>query len=247
MKFIFVVIKSIILVDFGDTHDMLTILLRTLIIYFVLVFAIRLMGKRQIGELQVSEFIVSIILSEIAAGPITNRAMPLLHAVVPILILLSVEVMISFILLKSNRLKRLFYGTPSIVIRKGQIVQSELKRNRLEVDELISELRQKGFSDPSDVYYAVLEENGQLSVFPTADKAPLTPNDMKCRTKESGLAHVCIVDGQVIEKNLALAGLGKDSLQDELKKRSAALEEVFLMTVDDSGKITLIRKDNSTR
>ena len=213
-----------------------------MIIYFVLVLAIRLMGKRQIGELQVSEFIVSIILSEIAAGPITNRSMPILHAVVPILILLSVEVMISFILLKSNKLKRLFYGSPSIIIKKGKIVQSELKRNRLEVDELVSELRQKGFSDPSDVYYAVLEENGKLSVFPRADKAPLTPSDLERKVKESGIAHVCVVDGQIIEKNMRLAGFDKTGLLSEIRKHDVTLPDVFLMTTDDCGKVTLVKR-----
>ena len=202
------------------------------------------MGKRQIGELQVSEFIVSIILSEIAAGPITNRSMPLLQAIVPILELLAVEVIVSFILLKSSRLRRLFYGSPSIIIKKGKIVQSELKRNRLEVDELVSELRQKGYSDPADVYYAVLEENGQLSVFPAAGNAPLTPKDVDLRVRESGIAHVCVVDGQIIEKNMALAGFDKVELDAELEKHSVKLADVFLLTVDDCGKITLVRRDN---
>ena len=227
---------------YGKNHNMLTIFFRTIIIYFVLVFAIRLMGKRQIGELQVSEFIVSIILSEIAAGPITNRSMPILHALIPILLLLSIEVMISFILLKSNKLKRIFYGSPSLIIKKGEIIQSELKKNRLEVDELVSELRQKGFSDPSEVYYAVLEENGKLSVFPKADKAPATPKDLSISVTESGIAHVCIVDGQVIEKNLSLAGLTKNSLEKELKKRKLSLSDVFLMTVDDTGKISVVKR-----
>lgn len=226
---------------------MLTIFLRTLIIYFVLIFAIRLMGKRQIGELQVSEFIVSIILSEIAAGPITNRSMPILHAVVPILILLSVEVIVSFILLKSNKLKRIFYGSPSVIIRKGKIDQSELRRNRLEIDELVSELRQKGFSDPADVYYAVLEENGQLSAFPIAGKAPVTPRDLDRQVKEPGLAHVCVVDGQIIENSIRLAGWDKAKLSSEIKKHGVSLQDVFLMTVDDCGKVTLVKRDGKGR
>lgn len=210
--------------------------------YFVLVFAIRLMGKRQIGELQVSEFIISIILSEIAAGPITTRSMPILHAVIPILLLLSIEVIISFFLLKSNKLKRLFYGSPSIIVKRGKLVQSEMKRNRLEVDELMSELRQKGFSDLSDVYYAILEENGKLSVFPVAAKAPLTPSDLEHSVTEHGIAHVCVVDGQFIDINLRLAGVDKTTLLAEIKKNSTKLEDVLLMTSDDCGKINIVKK-----
>lgn len=226
---------------------MLNIFIRTVTVYFVLVLAIRLTGKRQIGELQVSEFIVSIILSEIAASPVTNRAQPILHAVVPILVLLSLEVIISFILLKSNKLKRLFYGSPSIIVKKGKIVQSELKRNRLEVDELMSELRQKGFSELSDVYYVILEENGKLSVFPKSGKAPLTPDDVGHALPERGLAHVCVVDGQVIDDNMRLAGYDKVMLEAELQKNSANLADVFLLTVDDCGKVTLVKREKDEK
>lgn len=202
------------------------------------------MGKRQIGELQVSEFIVSIILSEIAAGPVTNRSMPLLHAVVPILTLLSVEVIISFVLLKSNRLKRVFYGSPSVIVRRGKLVQFEMRRNRLEVDELMSELRQKGFSDLADVNYVILEENGKLSVFPNADKAPLTPSDISQKVTERGIAHVCVVDGQIIDDNMRLAGMSKVALDAVLKKNSVRLPDVFLLTSDDCGNITLVKREN---
>ena len=130
-----------------------------------------------------------------------------------------------------------------IIIKKGKIVQSELKRNRLEIDELVSELRQKGFSDPADVYYAVLEENGQLSVFPAADKAPLTPKDLEHKVKESGIAHVCVVDGQIIESKLTLAGLDKKWLDAEIAKHDVSLDGVFLLTVDDCGKVTLVKRD----
>lgn len=222
---------------------MMTIFLRTIIIYFVLVLTMRLMGKRQIGELQISEFIVSIILSELAAAPITNRFMPFLQSVIPILVLLSLEVIVSFILLKSNRLKRLFYGTPSVIIKKGKIVQSELKRNRLEIDELMSELRQKGIADPSDVYYAVLEENGKMSVFPSAEQSPVTPKVLEHSVKESGIAHVCVIDGTIIENTLKLAGIDKAWLLREIQKRDTTLPNVFLMTVDDCGKVTLVKRD----
>ncbi len=222
---------------------MLTIFFRTLIIYFVLVLSIRLMGKRQIGELQVSEFIITLMLSEIAVGPITTRTMPVLHAVVPILLLLSIEGTISFILIKCNVLKRLFYGSPSILIKRGKLVQKEMQKNRVEIDELISELRQKGYSDPADIYYAILEENGKLSVFPKSGKNPVTPDDLSLSVTEKGIAHLCVIDGKIIMPNLELAGWDEKRLFGELNKRKLDLPEVFIMTVDDSGSITIIRKD----
>lgn len=209
----------------------------------MLVFSVRLMGKRQIGELQVSDFIVTIMLSEIAAAPITTKNLPLLHAVVPIVLLLGIEVAISFLLIKCNRLKRLFYGSPAILICKGELKQDELRKNRIELDELLSELRQKGFSDISDVNYAILEENGKLSVFPYADKTPATPADLSICVSDSGIAHVCVIDGQVICHNLSLVGWNNARLEKELKKRKLKLSEVFLLTVNDTEDVTVIRKE----
>lgn len=222
---------------------MLTIFLRTIILYFILVFSVRLMGKRQIGQLQVSEFIITLLLSEIASAPVTNRAIPLLHAVTSILLLLALEVIISFLLLKSNRLKRLFYGSPTILVRRGKLLQSALRDSRIELDELLSELRQKGYSDLADIEYAILEENGQLSVFPKAEKSPLTPGDLTLLPEESGIAHVCVLDGTVLSKNLALCGWDEKRLSAELKHRKLRLRDVFLLTVDDSGSVTLIQKE----
>lgn len=201
------------------------------------------MGKRQIGELQVSDFIVTIMLSEIAAAPITTKNLPLLHAVVPIVLLLGIEVAISFLLIRCNRLKRLFYGSPAILISKGELKQDELRKNRIELDELLSELRQKGCSDISDVNYAILEENGKLSVFPYTKESAATPSELSVSVTENGIAHVCVIDGQVICHNLSLVGWNNARLEKELKKRKLKLSEVFLLTVNDTEDVTVIRKE----
>ncbi len=201
------------------------------------------MGKRQIGELQVSDFIITIMLSEIAATPITTKSLPLMHAVVPIVLLLGIEVAMSYLLLKSNRLKRLFYGKPSMLICKGELIQKALRKNRIELDELLSELRQKGCSDISDVNYAILEENGKLSVFPYASKSPATPTDLSVSVSDNGIAHVCIIDGQVIRHNLSLVGWDDSRLNKELQKRKLTLSQVFLLSVNDTGDVTIIKKE----
>lgn len=222
---------------------MIAIFFRTLIIYLILMLSIRLMGKRQIGELQISEFIITLMLSEIAVAPICTRTIPILHAIIPILLLLSLEVIISFILLKNNKLKRIFYGTPSILIKRGRLMQDELGKNRVEIEELFSELRQKGFSDISDIEYAILEENGKLSVFPKCGKGSLTPDDMSLCPTEHGIAHLCVVDGSLVYENLKIAGWDEIRLFRELDKKKLRLEEVFLLTVDDAGDITVVKKE----
>ena len=227
------------------------IVIRTVIVYFLLLFSIRVMGKRQIGEMQTSEFIITILLSEIAASPVTNRNQSLLHALVPVVVLVALELLVSCLLLRSNLLKRLFYGSPAILID-----QREMRRQRVEIDELISELRQAGIADPRDVSYAVLEENGKLSVFERAGSpspsdaggssssggAPGT-NSGGGGQKERGIAHVCVIDGTVVEKNLARAGWDKKRLEEELAARSLALAEVYLLTVDDAGSVFCVKKE----
>ena len=224
---------------------MFTMTYRTVLVYLLLLIVIRLMGKRQIGELQTSEFIITILLSEIASAPISNPEIPLFHAVLPVLILLALEVSISAALLRFNFLKRLFYGSPSVLIRKGEIDVRQMRKNRMEIEELLSELRQKGFSDPSDVYYAILEDNGKLSVFPKAAEAPATPSNLSLTPKETGIAHVCIIDGRIVDENLVLAGWDRTHLEKELKKRGLSPSAVFILTVNDQGSVTCIPKGSA--
>lgn len=144
---------------------MVTVYLRTIFMFFFLILALRVMGKRQVGELQVSELIVTFMLSELAVNPISNRDLPILYAVVPVLLLLSLEGIVSFLMLKSNVLKRLLYGRPTVVIRYGKILYPALRKHRVELDELLSELRQKGIARIEDISYAILERTANYPCF----------------------------------------------------------------------------------
>ena len=221
---------------------MVTVYLRTIFMYFFLIFALRVMGKRQVGELQVSELIVTFMLSELAVNPISNRDLPILYAVIPVLLLLSLEVIVSFLMLKSNRLKRILYGRPVVVIRYGRILYPALRKHRLEVDELLSELRQKGIARIEDVSYAILEENGKLSVFPRTELAPLCPRDASLSVTEEGIGHAIVIDGTVLLQNLSLCGKDERWLTRWLAKHKTAAEEIFLLTLDDGGKVFCMTK-----
>ena len=183
------------------------------------------------------------MLSEIATAPITNPNTPIHHALIPIGLLIGIEILMSYILLKSHKLKRLFYGSPTIIINRGKLMQKEMRKNRIEVDELMSELRQKGYSDISDINYAILEENGKLSVFPFVERAPITPEDMSLTPSERGIAHVCVIDGKIIYHNLTLAGWSESRLNKEIKQKKMTVDDVFLLTVDDGENITIIKKE----
>ncbi|MBR5615790.1 MAG: DUF421 domain-containing protein, partial [Clostridia bacterium] len=181
---------------------MITIFVRTLLIYLMVTGAMRLMGKRQIGQLEVSELITTLLLSEIATLPIENPDIPVLYAVVPIVTLLTLEVCTALLLSRHPRLRRKIEASPSMLIRNGKLDQGELARNRLSVDELFAGLRQQGIGDPDEVAYAILEKNGQLSVIQKEQFRHATPSDLSLSVKREGIMHLLISDGDVNEYNM---------------------------------------------
>lgn len=222
---------------------MLTVLLRTLIMFAVLFCAIRLMGKRQVGELEVNELVITFMLSELAVAPISDRRIPLLYCVVPIVILLTIEVILSLIFSKSSLLKKIFLGKPSVIIYKGQINQKELRHLRMSISELIGELRLKGIPSVSDVMYAIVEDNGQLSVFTNKQASPLTLADVGIKSEECGIAHCIIADGKLFYDNLKLIGKDVKWVENTVKKHGCTVDGIFLMTVDDSDGVYIIMKE----
>lgn len=210
---------------------MLTVAFRTLILYGVLELSMKLMGKRQIGEFEMGELVTTLFISELAALPIGDPEIPLLRALVPLGIVVLLEVSMSFLALKSRAVRRFHTGKPSHLIKRGVLDQKELLRQRISCSELLSQLRQKGVTDISDVYSAIIEDDGMLSVFTKAD-AP------------KGITHALVVDGEIINENLCAAGKDEVFITHELNRRALKLTDVFLLTVDDKGNVNLIKKEH---
>ena len=213
---------------------MLNILLRTLIVYTLLVIAMRIGGKRQIGELQLSELVCALLLSELAAMPIGHEEIPISFAVIPLLAVISVEVITAFAVMKSKTLQKLFDGSPSVIIEKGRLNVKEMERLRLGIEELIVEARLKGVSDISELDYAILEDNGELSVFKKSESP-------------GGIAHILVSNATINEHGLKTAKMTRRTLLERLKKNGTPLESVLLYTVDDSGKELLLQKDGERK
>ena len=204
------------------------------------------MGKRQVGELEPSELVLSLIIADLASVPMQDYGIPLLTGILPILALLAMTMILSVLTMKSVRFRALMCGRPSIVIRDGLVDQREMARNRLTIDELLEELRAKGYTDPATVKYAILETNGQLSVLPYANQKPPTAQQLQVSAEESGLPLVVISDGRLLEHNLRALGRDRKWLDQRLEERGCSgLEAVFLLLVDQAGSIYLARKDMS--
>ena len=134
----------------------------------------RLMGKRQIGELEVTDLVATLLLSEIASLPITDPNIPVLHAIIPMIVLLSLEVFSSYILIRVPKLKNFLSAAPTILIKNGILDQNALVATRLSIEELMSEIRQQGFGSFDCVWYAILEKDGKLTILPRARYSPPT-------------------------------------------------------------------------
>ncbi len=224
---------------------MTTILIRTIIIYILLITIMRLMGKRQLGELEVSELVSTILLSDIASLPICDQDIPLIYAVIPIITITFFEVVMSFTLTKVPFLKKIISASPSFLINKGVINKKELAKNRISTDELLSEVRQKGVTDISEVEYAIIEQNGKITVIPKAQFSPPKASDLGLSPNEQGLCHILISDGRIDKFGLKRTKKSEGWLRDTLRKQKTELADVFLLTVDDSDKITLIKKGDT--
>ena len=225
---------------------MIVALLRTVILYLLIIAGLRLMGKRQIGELEPSELVLALLIADLAAVPMQDFGIPLLTGVIPILTLLCVTTILSVLTAKSQAVRTLLCGRPSIIIRNGELDQREMTRNRFTLDELSEELRIKGYTDLSAIKYAILETNGQLSVLPYAAQSPATAAQMGVTPPEPGIPLVLISDGVVFPENLRHAGLDDAWLRRRLKERGlSSCRQVFLLTVDEVGKVCLVPREKA--
>lgn len=222
---------------------MITILLRTLIVYLALIVTMRLMGKRQIGELEVTDLVTTLLISEIASLPITNQEIPVSYGLIPIVTLLILETTSSVILIRFPALKALVSARPTVLIHKGVLRQKALLASRISPEELMSEIRQQGYADFGQIEEAILEKNGKLTVLPKAKYAPPTAEQMGLSPKDEGLSHIVLYGGKISEAGLRLIGKDAAWLTRELARRGAAPERMFCVTASESGKLLLIPSD----
>ena len=221
---------------------MTIILIRTLILYFVVVFSIRLMGKRQLGELQPSELVITILVSNIATLSLEDTEIPLLHGILPILLLVCFEVLVSWLTLKSVRMRRLVSGSPQVIIRGGVIDQQKLHELRFSLDDLMTSLRTAGIFSASEVQYAVVETNGTVSVMQKPAYQPAEKGDVGAASPAADPPQMLVADGQLREEALQALGRDKAWLESLLHGAGIRLQEVFLLTADRDGVRTLTRK-----
>ncbi|MFA6808479.1 MAG: DUF421 domain-containing protein [Eubacteriales bacterium] len=213
---------------------MLVGIVRTIIMYIIIVLILRIMGKRQIGQLQPFELVIILIISELATIPSQNIGIPLITGLIPTLVLLLIGVTITQITLKSEKARALICGTPTILIDKGIIVESEMKKIRYNLSDLMEQLRSKDIFNIADVEYAILETNGQLSVIPKSLKRAVCPEDLNLQPKYEGLPTTLIMDGVIQYKNMSKTNTTQKKLDREIRKAGLKTSKDILIAIIDS-------------
>ena len=166
---------------------MLTLLIRTILIYIIVTAAVRLMGKRQVSDMQTSELVITLIISEVASLPLENAERPLLNSLAPIMMIVAIELLVSLLMMKSKRFRSLICGHPIIIIKDGKMIDTQLKKLRISREDVYSLLREKDIADESSVRWGIIEPNGTLSVL-TDEVLPdngIQSEDLQKQEKES--------------------------------------------------------------
>lgn len=226
--------------NFGDL--MVTVIVRTIILYIFVIFAIRVMGKRQIGDMQPNELVITLLISEIAAIPLQDTSQPILSGVVAIFMLIILEIVMSVVTMKSVLVRKFMSGNSVILIKNGIIDQKAMKNVRMTVLDLVEILRGQNVFDISTVAFAILEVNGDLSVLLKSSEQPATVKDVGAEKPKSTLPLPVISDGKILKDSLKALNITADALNKKLKANSISAENIFLMTLDRCENINIIKK-----
>ena len=222
---------------------MIILFTRTLIIYAIVVLSLRLMGKRQIGQLQPSELVVAFMISELATIPLSDVDIPIMYGIVPMLALVICEVVFSYASLKSERLRVLMNGKPQLLIRNGKLQRNELLRARINIDDLMEELRKVGVFSLSDIDTVVLETGGTISIIPKAQASPPVNRDLGIKSTQQKIPYVFVCDGKLRHSELSRSGKSEKWIWDIIKKHNISdIRDVFILSEDGEGNVFIQKR-----
>ncbi len=215
---------------------MLTIILRSIIIYLIVLLVFRLMGKRQLGQMQPFELVLTLIIADLATIPMAEVSVPVLHGIIPLLTLVVLHFVLTLLTKTSTFLSKVVSGKPVIIINPKGIDYKAMKNLNLSTDDLFGALRECGYFSIDQVQYAIMETNGKVSIMPKAESAPATNGDLKLKVDESFLPITLVSEGKIMNENMALAGVDKEKIEKIVKSQGGSkIKDVLLLTIDKTG------------
>ena len=202
------------------------------------------MGKRQLGELQPSELVITILVSNIATLPIEDVNIPMLMGIIPILTLVSLDVIMSSFSLRFRKIRKIVSGSPKVIIKDGIIDQKMLRDLRFSIDDLIESLRGYGVFDVSEVQYAIVETTGSISIYQKFSHQTCTPEMLNFEKETKNPPQLIIDDGVLVENSLSFLNLGQGWLYGILADNEVSMKDVFILTADETGAFNIIKKSD---
>lgn len=222
---------------------MISVIIRTFILYVAVTVAIRLMGKRQIGDMQPSELVITLLISEIAAIPLQDKDQPVINGIVAVFMLVILEIVVSALTLKSFFMRKLLSGKSVVIIKNGTIDYQAMRDVRMTVLDLIELLRGQNIFNVEDVNFAILEANGNLSVIPKSNKQPVIAEDIKVKNKNDALPLPVISDGKIISESLDALSVSRQKVNEIIESDKSDMKDVLVMTLDRDGNYNIIKKE----
>jgi len=223
--------------------EMLALFFRTVLVYFIVLLTLRIMGKREIGKLSLFDLVISIMIAEIAVFVLEDTGKPLAEGIVPMVTLVLIQMLIAYVSLKNEKLRRVFEGRPAMVIQNGKLNREVMKRHRYNLDDLLLQLRQNKVVDVADVEFAILEPSGKLTVVEKDSERSQPAAKQEFKIRYEGLPLPLIMDGKVQDDSLEKLGKTRFWLKSELQAKGIQdFKDVFFCTIDHRGKWFIDKK-----
>lgn len=224
--------------------ELLDVTIRAILSLITLFLVTKMLGKKQVSQLSLFDYVIGISIGNFAAEMTINLESQEVNGILAVVIFGLVAYIVSYLTMKSITLRRFFMGTPTTIIQNGKILEKNLKKIKCDVNDMLEEIRAKGFFDLSQVEYAIMEADGQISVLPKANYRPITPNDMNIKVKYEGLCANIIIDSKIMKQNLSLMNKDEKWLRKQLKvKGYNDFEKILLCTLDDNENIVVYEKN----
>lgn len=228
-------------------NELLNVVIRALISLITLFLITKLIGKKQVSQLSLFDYVIGISIGNFAAEMTINLESDEIYGIVAVLIFGFIAYLVSILTMKSIKLRRFFMGTPTILIEHGKLIQDNFYKVRYDINDMLEQCRVNGYFDISEIEYAIVEANGELSILPKDENRPVTIKDMKLKPNKQGLCANVIIDGKIMYKNLEIIDKDEKWLFKELKIKGKELENILLATVDINEKINFYEKNKNVK
>lgn len=224
-------------------NELFNVVIRGLLSLITLFLVTKLIGKKQVSQLSLFDYVIGISIGNFAAEMTINLESEELYGIIAVLLFGGIAYLVSVGTMKSIKLRRFFMGSPTILIEHGKILQDNFYKVKYDINDMLEQCRVNGYFDISEIDYAIVEANGELSILAKSEYLPVNRNDMKLKVSKNGLCANVIIDGKVMYNNLNKINKDEKWLNKELKLKGKDISDIILATVDINDKVVFYERN----